>query len=151
MAQSLTFPAINPFLLMGGFLSYMAALLHIACIVGGTHWLRFFGAGEKMVHLANSGSSYPGLITGFIAIALIVLGTYAWVGGAGGVMSLPLPFVKWILLMLTIVFLIRGAALIPLYFIMPDELNAFAIWSSLAVLGMGVIHAIGLLQVWKSI
>ena len=36
----------NPWLVAGGILSALAALLHLAVIVGGPVWYRFFGAGE---------------------------------------------------------------------------------------------------------
>lgn len=36
----------DKWLIAGGLLSAAAALLHIAVIVGGPDWYRFFGAGE---------------------------------------------------------------------------------------------------------
>ncbi len=42
----------NTPLIIGGYLSFVAALLHISCIFGGPEWYRFFGAGERMATLA---------------------------------------------------------------------------------------------------
>jgi hypothetical protein len=151
MASTLTFPALNIYLLIGGALSFIAAGLHIACIVGGADWLRFFGAGEKMARMAEQGSWYPGLVTGVIAVALMVMGSYALVGAAGGEAALPLPFVKWVLVAIATVYMVRGSALIPLYFIMPAKLDAFALWSSLIVLTLGILHTVGLWKVWENI
>ena len=33
-----------------------AALLHLACIIGGPAWYRFLGAGERMARLGATGS-----------------------------------------------------------------------------------------------
>jgi hypothetical protein len=41
---------LNRPLLWGGALSLVAALLHIAIIVGGPAWYRFFGAGEALAN-----------------------------------------------------------------------------------------------------
>jgi hypothetical protein len=38
----------NFWLVGGGILSAIAALLHAAVIAGGPDWYRFFGAGEEM-------------------------------------------------------------------------------------------------------
>jgi len=144
----MTLPELNPYLLIGGLLSFVAAGLHIACIVGGADWLRFFGAGEGLARMAERGHWYPGLVTGFIAVALMVLGTYALVGAAGGAQALPLPFVKWILLAITAVFLLRGGLPFPAALVNPALMTPFILWSSLIVLALGVFHAVGLYQVW---
>ena len=50
--------AANPgstWLLIGGELSVVAALLHIACMFGGPDWYRFLGAGEGMARAAARG------------------------------------------------------------------------------------------------
>lgn len=69
-------------LLVGGWLSVAAALLHIACIFGGPDWYRFFGAGEAMARAAARGDRRPALITLGIAAALLVWAAYAF-SGAG--------------------------------------------------------------------
>ena len=50
----------NPWLITGGVLSALAALLHIGVIAGGPDWYRFFGAGEGMAILAETGLSFLG-------------------------------------------------------------------------------------------
>jgi len=108
-----------------------------------------------MAVMAANGSWYPGLVTGFIAVALMVIGTYALVaatgGAGGGTQALQLPFVKWVLLAITGVYLLRGLALVPMYLVMPEQVNAFAVWSSLIVLAFGIFHAVGLSQVWNNL
>ena len=79
----------NPWLLAGGWLSLAAALLHLAVIVGGPDWYRFFGAGEAMARAAERGSWMPALVTLGIAGLLSVWAAYAF-AAAGMIRRLPL-------------------------------------------------------------
>lgn len=47
------------FLIIAAALSALAALAHVGVVIGGPAWYRFFGAGEGMAQLAESGSWYP--------------------------------------------------------------------------------------------
>lgn len=147
-------PSLNIYLLIGGLLSFIASGLHIACIVGGADWLRFFGAGERMAHMAESGHWYPGLVTIFIGGVLMVWGVYALAGsGAGGVSGTPLalPFLKWILVAITSVYVLRGAVPFLVGIVKPEILVPFTIWSSAICLVYGLFHVVGLVQVWAKI
>ena len=62
----------NKLLLFAGVLSGVAALLHVAIIIGGAQWYRFFGAGEELAAIAENGSWYPAVLAFGIAIALLV-------------------------------------------------------------------------------
>ncbi len=146
--MSLPWPNLNPFLLIGALLSFIAAGLHLVCIVGGPDWLRFFGAGERMAVMAERGHWYPGLITIFIAGVLMVWGTYALTGAAAGDAALTLPFLKWILVVITAVYLLRGALPFLAGLVKPEILVPFTIWSSAVCLVYGLFHAVGLWQVW---
>lgn len=44
-------------LVIAGSMSFISSLLHIAIILGGPDWYRFFGAGEQMAKMTESGSS----------------------------------------------------------------------------------------------
>src|SRR3546814_9460437 len=100
--------AANPgshWLIVGGWLSVVAALLHIACIFGGPDWYRFFGAGEGMARAAARGDLQPTLITLAIAAVLLVWSAYAF-SGAG---SLPrLPLLRTGLIVITAIYLLRA-------------------------------------------
>jgi putative oxidoreductase len=50
-------------LLIAGICSLAVAILHIAIIIGGPEWYRFFGAGEEMALMSESGSFYPTMLT----------------------------------------------------------------------------------------
>ncbi|MBC7988793.1 MAG: hypothetical protein H7Y19_04325 [Luteimonas sp.] len=135
----------NSFLVIGGALSTLAALLHLGCIAFGPSWYRFFGAGEQMARLAASGSNYPALVTTVIALVLLTWALLAF-SGAGLVRKLPL--LRTGLVLVTAIYLIRGAAVLPLMTHVPGRSETFWWWSSAICFTIGLIHFIGLRQVW---
>jgi hypothetical protein len=141
--------ATNPgttWLIVGGWLSVLAALLHIACIFGGPDWYRFFGAGERMARSAARGDLQPTLITLTIAAVLLVWGAYAF-SGAGLLPRLPL--LRTGLVAITAIYLLRGLVFVPLHLWRPQHSDAFAIWSSLIVLAYGAVYAVGMCKAWR--
>ncbi len=138
----------NTLLLIGGTLSITAALAHVAIIIGGPDWYRFFGAGEGMAKMAERGELYPTLITLAIATVLFTWGLYAF-SGAGLIMKLPL--VKYALMAITAAYLLRGLAFIPIYLFRPDIMSPFWVWSSLICLTFGITHALGTWRAWASL
>jgi hypothetical protein len=136
-----------PWLAIGGGLSLAAALAHLACIVGGADWYRFFGAGERIARAAERGALAPHLITAGIASLLAVWAAYAF-SGAGLIGRLPL--LKAALILITAVYLLRGLVVVqPSLLGRPDLSGAFLLWSSLIVLAIGIVHAIGLWRSWN--
>jgi hypothetical protein len=138
----------NTALTVGGALSCLAALLHIAVIVGGADWYRFFGAGERMAAQAAAGSAIPGLITLGIAVILAAWGLY---GFAGAGLIGPLPFMRAALIAISAVYLARALVIIPVYFKAPEKIDAFAVWSSLICLVYGVFYTLGIWQRWQQL
>jgi putative oxidoreductase len=124
-----------------------AALLHLAIIVGGPRWYRFFGAGEQMARLASRGSPYPAVLTLGIAGILGVSALYG-LSGAGVVPRLPL--LRPILWCIAGVFLVRGVAGVPVVLLASgpyaQELRArmpFMVCTSVVCLALGLTYAIG--------
>ncbi len=134
----------NPWLVVGGWLSLTASALHVACIIGGPSWYRFFGAGETMARAAERGEVYPALVTLAIAIGLAVWAAYAF-AGAGVIRRLPL--MRTALVAISAIYLVRGLALVPIA-LQPEVRTPFNIWSSLIVLGYGLVYAIGTWRAW---
>lgn len=132
-------------LIVGGCLSAVAALLHIGCIMGGPDWYRFFGAGEGMARAAARGDWRPTLITLVIAAMLFLWAAYAF-AGAGWLPRLPL--LRTGLVAITAVYLLRGLLFVPFNLWRPQYDSGFAIWSSLIVLAFGAVHAIGTIRAW---
>ena len=138
----------NKLLLFAGVLSGVAALLHVAIIIGGAQWYRFFGAGEELASMAESGSWYPAVLTGAIAVVLLVWALYAF-SGAGLIRRLP--FLKVGLVVISALYLIRGLAFIPVYLMRPEMVDGFLVWSSFICLVYGLSYAIGTRQVWENL
>tara|TARA_R110000787_G_scaffold199842_2_gene310935 strand:+ start:376 stop:819 length:444 start_codon:yes stop_codon:yes gene_type:complete len=141
-------PIRNPVLVAGGLLSVAAALLHVACIIGGPAWYRFFGAGEAMATLAEQGSMTPTLITLAIAAILAIWAAYAF-SGAGLLPRLPL--LRTGLVVISAIYLLRGLVLIPALVINGGAVEPFVLWSSLIVLVYGVAYAFGTWTAWPTL
>lgn len=70
-------------------LDLVAALLHLAIIVGGPAWYRFFGAGEDLARMAERGHPWPTVVTAAIAAVLTVFALYTASLGGHGWQALP--------------------------------------------------------------
>ena len=137
-----------PWLVAGGVLSALAAMLHVAVIAGGPAWYRFVGAGEAMAGAVERGSPTPALITLGIAATLMVWALYAF-SGAGIIRRLPL--LRTALVLIAAVYLVRALALLPLAILRPELVDTFAVVSSLIVLAYGLAYAIGTWVGWPGL
>lgn len=137
----------NPSLTIGAVSSATAALLHVGCIVFGASWYRFFGAGERMARLAGAGDWRPTAMTAVIVVVLSVWALYA-LSGAGAIRTLPLSRIA--LCAITAVYLLRGMAGLSYAAFGGTRTDAaFWWWSSAICLSFGIVHGIGLMQVWR--
>ena len=111
-----------------------ASLAHLACIVGGPDWYRFFGAGRR--HRAGGGARRvwtPHLITVGIAAMLAIWAAYAF-SGAGLIGACRCSHRRSSLI--TAVYLLRGLVVVaPSRSAGRTCRRAFMLWSSLIVLG----------------
>lgn len=140
-------------LYIAGLLNFAIAILHIAIIIGGAKWYRFFGAGERMVVLAEKKSTMPAMITLAIAIILTIWGIYAW--SVAGIFP-NLPFPKFMLTAITIVYFLRGFGGLILPFLSDHPYvrqNSIGFWifSSIICLIFAVIHLLGLMSSWSNL
>lgn len=140
--------ARNPALIIGGVLSAAASVLHLAVIVGGPDWYRFFGAGEDMARMAEQGSLIPTLVTLGIAGVLALWSAYAF-AGAGLILRLPL--MRTALVLISAIYLLRGLVLIPAFLLNPGGVLPFVLWSSLIVLVYGLAYAVGTWSAWPTL
>ena len=139
----------NPWLIAGGWMSVVAAVMHIACIFGGPDWYRFFGAGEPIAQAAERGSWVPPLMTLAIASLLAIWAAYAF-AGAGLLPRLPL--MRTALVVISGIYLARGLIILyPPLFNRSDLSWTFMLWSSLIVLTMGLVYAIGTWRAWPTL
>lgn len=139
-------PNKNPLLLIGGIFSLLAGLLHIAIIIGGSEWYRFFGAGEQMAQMAESGSWTPALITLPVMLVLFVWAAYAF-SGAG--MMKKLPLLKTGLITITVIYALRTLLLPYALLLAREHFDGLVLWSSLYCLAAALCYGIGIRQGWK--
>lgn len=136
----------NTPLVIAAAFSAIAALLHVGIVIGGAPWYRFFGAGERMASAAATGRVYPAIVTLGIATVLALWSAYA-LSGAG--IIAPLPSLRWALITITVIYLVRGLAIVPLLVFARSRSTPFLVWSSLVCIGFGAVHLLGLSQVWS--
>ena len=142
----------NKYLFFGGCCSFAISILHIAIIIGGGDWYRFFGAGEKLALLAENGSLFPIIVTLVIVLIFAFFGLYAF-SGAGLVRELPMT--KFVLVFISCVYLTRGVGSIPIilfvehpYFTEISTRIVFVFASSILSLVIGVVYGVGTLSFW---
>jgi hypothetical protein len=135
----------NSFLIIGAILSAIAALLHLACIYFGAPLFRFLGT-EAMAKMYESGNTtHPIIVCVILATILFSWSAFA-LSGAGVIRKLPL--IRFALIGITLVYLIRGLAFPFLTSYFPENSMLFWYVSSAVVLAFGLIHLIGVKQVW---
>ena len=136
----------NTPLIVAAAFSAIAALLHVGIVIGGAPWYRFFGAGERMTCAAAAGRVYPAIATFGIATVLALWSAYA-LSGAG--IIAPLPVLRWALITITGMYLVRGLAIVPLLVFARARSTPFLLWSSLVCTVFGGVHLLGLSRVWS--
>jgi hypothetical protein len=138
----------RPWLIAAAWMSVAASLLHIACIIGGPDWYRFFGAGEAMARAAERGSMVPAIMTLVIAGILGAWAVYAF--GAAEIGWRP-PLVRTALTAIAAVLLARAAAVFVPSLWATDQWPTFAFVTSAICFVMGACFAIGTWRAWPSL
>lgn len=141
-----TIQNLNPWLLAGAAASAIAAILHIGCIIFGASWYRFLGAGEDMVQMVEAGRILPHAITVIIALVLFVWAAYA---SAAAGKQLPLPAIRWVVLVITAIYLLRAIAGFLIDAPQSGRSQVFWWWSSSICLAIAALHGFGLREVWQ--
>lgn len=139
---------MNIWLITGGLLTTLAALLHIGCIYFGATWYRFFGAGEQMAIMAEQGSWQPTIITSGIVAVLIVWALYAF--SAAGVI-ITLPFTRILIVIISTLYFLRAIAGFFLIFNPLGRTPDFWLWSSSICLVIALVHIWGIKQSWSAL
>ncbi|EKT4075555.1 hypothetical protein [Stenotrophomonas maltophilia] len=138
-----------PWLLVAAAGSAIAALLHIGCIAFGAAWYRYFGAGQRMVRLAQAGHWWPPLMTAGITAVLVAWTLYA-LAAAGWHSQLPAS--RLVLSGIALLLLLRAAMGFGLALLRPGY-NGRRFWvvSSVVCLSLGLAFALGTGQAWQSL
>ena len=120
-------------------LNFIAALLHIACIVGGPDWYRFFGAGEKLALMAERGSWWPGILTALIAAVLSVWGMY-FMSLGGQLYGVELPWLQSVSVAIAGVYVVRGLYPFLLFPWVAFFRTRFMVVTSLICIVYAIVH-----------
>ncbi|MBS7662119.1 hypothetical protein I0D00_09235 [Pseudomonas lalucatii] len=137
----------NIALVIGAGLSLLAALMHLGVIMVGPAWYRLFGAGERFVQAAQAGRWFPAVVTAGIALILATWAAYA-LSGAGVIE--PLPLLRPALCAITLVYLLRGL-LGPFALAGTGHSVRFIVVSSAICLVYGLVHLLGVVQMWGAL
>ncbi len=132
-------------LLIGGVLTAVASVAHLACIAIGPRAYRFMGAGERMARAVEAGAIKPTLVTLAIASVLLVWALYAFSGAGIGPR---LPFTRLALVLISGVYLARAFAFPLLRPAFPENSNTFWLVSSATSLVLGLLYAAGVIGTW---
>ena len=138
----------NSFLIVAAILNLIAALLHLACIYFGAPLFRFLGT-EAMASMYETGNFlHPIMACLVLATILFIWALYA-LSGAGVIRTLP--FSRLVLVCITLIYLVRGIAFpfITEYF--PENSIFFWYCSSFIVFIFGIVHLVGVKQVWAQL
>ncbi len=102
--------AASWWLLAAGCSCAAIAALHVVLLVVGAPAYRYFGGGDRLAQLAESGSITPALLTACVAAVLAV---FAWYAFAGAAIAVRPPLLLAGLVCIATVFLLRGISVFP--------------------------------------
>jgi hypothetical protein len=135
----------------GGVLSFAVAFLHLVIIFIGAPGYRYFGAGEEMAQMAESGSLIPAAITFGVAVVFALCGLYAF-SGAGVIRRLPLRIIA--LLVIGAIYTLRGISAVPQIILKlntPEAIPTRFVIFSLVALIIGLLYLGGTIKNRKSL
>ena len=132
-------------LVLGGALTVVAAVAHLACIAIGPPAYRFMGAGERMARAVEAGKTRPTLVTLAVAVILLLLAAYGFSGT--GVIR-PLPLTGLALPIISLIYLVRAFAFPLLRPVFPENSTKFWFVSSSICLLLGLLYAVGAVASW---
>jgi len=138
----------NKFLILGAICSAFAAIAHLGCIVFGGDWYRFFGAGEQMARMAEDGLWYPTIVT---SILVLILSIWSLYGLSGAKVIFRLPLLRLGLIVISIIYLVRGTTFVMLMPMFPENSLTFWLVSSGICLTIGMLYAVGTFQSWAQL
>lgn len=138
----------NEFLIIGSIGSAIAALAHLGCIIFGGDWYRFFGAGEQMARMAEDGHWYPTVVTSIIVLILSIWSLY---GLSGSKVIFRLPLLKLGLIVISLIYLVRGVAFVAIMPMFPENSLTFWLVSSGGCLLIGIFYSVGTFQSWAKL
>ena len=138
----------NKLLIIGSAFSALAALVHLGCIIFGGDWYRFFGAGEQIAKMAEDGHWYPTVFASFMVLILSIWSLY---GLSGAKVIFRLPLLKLGLIVISLIYLVRGVAFVLIMPMFPENSLIFWLVSSGICLFIGILYSVGTFQSWSKL
>lgn len=136
----------NKFLIIAASLDAIAAFLHLACLFIGAPLFRFLGT-EAMAVMYESGNTTEPIIVCILLTSILLTWSAYALSGAGVIRKLPL--LRTALVAISLIYIGRALAFPVLVPYFPENTMAFWYYSSSIVFVMGLLHLIGLVQVWN--
>lgn len=135
----------------GALVSFVVALIHVACVFTGEATARFFNAPRFVIALIQQHSLW--IVPVAVAIASILggFGLLAW-SGAGLMRRLPL--LRTGLVTVTTIYLLRGLIIVPLTLFAlqhPGRIAWPAFLFCLVALGVGLLYLCGTIGRWRAL
>jgi hypothetical protein len=132
--------------------SALVALLHAVIIAVGAPGYRYFGAGEEMARLDESGSLVPALVTAALTAVFAIWAAYAF---AGAKLLRPLPLLRTGLVTIGTIYALRGLAVLPeAYWLAsgrtPPVLARQLVFSAVS-LAIGLAYLTGTRRAWGTL
>ena len=134
----------NYWLLAGGTFSVAFAIFQITCIWWSKELLQWFGGPVPLME--QHFWQYVGLCVGFGVLAA-AMGAYA-LSGAGAIRRIP--FLRTGVIVVSVIYMLRGIlAILQVPMVMRNPDLTRYLWFSIIALAVGVVHVIGLMQLYR--
>ncbi|KAA3610727.1 MAG: hypothetical protein D8M58_21025 [Calditrichaeota bacterium] len=136
----------NILLLIGGYINYMIAVLHIVGLLWADWMFRVTGIEKDMAELAEIHVSLPYLLTIVVAVFFYLFGRYALSAAGSGK---KLPFLKIVNYSIAFIYLLRGIGEF-FYDNLNDTSSVLETSYSMISIIVGLLYLVGTYQVFNS-
>lgn len=133
-------------LLIGSLINLAISGLHIYFVFAGAEIYRYFGAGEKLTSMLESGSPLPAISVIVLAGVFTMFALYG-LALAGFLKTLPLQ--KQVVLAIAIIYILRSLLLLKII-IAPASCEPQMTWFALVALLVGLLYLYGWLKLRNS-
>jgi nitrate reductase gamma subunit len=131
---------------LGGYINILISVAHLIGLIWAEQMFEVTGIGKEMNKLAQIHSSFPYLLTVFVAIVFLIFGLYGL--SADGKFR-KLPFLKLVIFSIAGIYIFRGIGELIFDISQQEASQLSETIYSLIALGIGLLFLIGGLKKWK--
>ena len=139
-------------LIAAGGVFLLFAVANLAALLGGPSWLEFAHAPPNIVESARAGTLVAPITVGVVVLLAVAAGGYALSGGG---LIRPLPFRRFVLVVLALICLIRAGLWGLTYAVAPAArpylYDPVELASALFFMFAGLAVAVGLMRRWSEL